>query len=173
MPINLESPSSTTMRLWDVRPRLGPHPYYTDANELWLDCVSYFEWAEASPVLTIDVVKYQGEAIVVDVPYPRPLTQVGLCAFLGVDPTTWRSWRRREDEDIIHVISMVDAIIFEQKFTGAAVGMYNPSLIARELGLMHKEAEDPLLFPPEDIPLITRDMSPSEAAELYARGLEG
>jgi hypothetical protein len=162
--------TQTTGRLWEQRPRLGPYPYYDDPAELWLDCVSYFEWAADNAVLTIDVVKYQGEALVIDIPHPRPMTQMGLCVFLGITHPTWQSWRRRE-EVFADVVATVDAVIFEQKFTGAAVGLFNPALIARELGLMTKEPEDPLLFPPEELPLITRDMSPSEAADIYARCL--
>ena len=158
--------------LWVRRPRLGPYPYYEDANELWLDCVSYFEWVEAHPVHTIDVMKYQGEMSLMHVPRPRPMTQIGLCVYLGIRSGTWRDWRKRE-EVFADVVATVDAIIYEQKFAGACVGLFNPALIARELGLMSREPEQPLLFAPDDLPTITRDMSATEAADIYARMLEG
>lgn len=158
--------------LWARRPRLGPYPYYDDPNELWLDCVSYFEWVEAHPVKTVDIMKYQGEVTVIDVPRPRPMTQLGLCVFLHIQPETWRRWRKRE-EPFADVVATVDGIIYEQKFAGACVGLFNPALIARELGLMSREPEQPLLFPPEDLPMITADMSAAEAGDLYARTLEG
>ena len=169
--MNLNSISSNEP-LWARRPRLGPYPYYEEPNELWLDCVSYFEWVEAHPVITIDVMKYAGESSLIHVPRPRPMTQLGLCVFLGIHRATWWDWRKRE-QPFADVVATVEAVIYEQKFAGACVGLFNPALIARELGLMSREPDQPLLFAPEDLPMITADMSASVAADLYARTLEG
>lgn len=164
------TPTPTPEPLWARRPSRGNGPYYTDPHELWLDCVSYFEWVEDNPVITIDVVKYGGEINFVDVPRPRPMTKGGLCVFLGINRWTWHSWRKRDDL-IAEMVATVDDIIFEQKFAGACVGLFHPVLIARELGLMNREPEQPILFDPDDLPKISADMSPGEAADLYARTL--
>ncbi|NNC37878.1 MAG: hypothetical protein EX271_08750 [Acidimicrobiales bacterium] len=161
----------TDEKLWAHRPKLGPYPYYEDPNEPWLDCISYFEWVEAHPVPTVDVMKYAGEATVIHIPRPRPMTQAGLCVYLGIAHQTWQSWRQRE-EPFADVVATVDSVIFEHKFTGACVGLFNPALVARELGLMTREPEQPLLFAPEDLPTITADMTAATAADLYARELE-
>lgn len=158
--------------LWTRRPNLGSGRYYEDPNELWLDCVSYFEWVEEHPVICIDVIKYGGEVTMIDVPHPRPMTKAGLCVFLGIHRTTWHKWRGREQE-FSDVVATVDDIIFEQKFSGACVGLFNPALIARELGLMRNEPDQPLLFDPKELPIITKDMNPGEAADIYARLLAG
>lgn len=62
--------------------------------------------------------------------------------FMGIPRQTWDSYKDR-GEDFLTIITRVEDIIWDQKFTGAATGILNGNMIARELPLGGKEAEAP------------------------------
>ncbi len=62
--------------------------------------------------------------------------------FLGIIRQTWDSYKDR-GEDFLTIITRVEDIIWDQKFTGAAAGILNGNIIARELPLGGKETEEP------------------------------
>ncbi len=103
---------------WKLRSVSGPPKKFNTPEELEAVCNDYFE---ARSQETWNKVK---------VPY----TQASLCAFIGITQETWMKWRR-EREDLTAVITRVDELIRDQKFTGAVVGVYNHNIIARDLGL--------------------------------------
>ena len=76
------------------------------------------------------------------------MTIGGLCIFLDVSHDTWIEWRKTR-ADLSEVITRVESIIYEQKFTGAAADLLNSNIIARELGLADRsetkhDVADPL-----------------------------
>ncbi|WP_321338770.1 terminase small subunit [uncultured Cohaesibacter sp.] len=70
------------------------------------------------------------------------MSKCGLYVFLGITRQTWDSYKDR-GEDFLTIITRVEDIIWDQKFTGAAAGILNGNIIARELPLGGKEAEEP------------------------------
>ena len=123
-------------KFWMARSSHGPKPKFADGDALWAACVEYFEWVEANPLKQSELVKFQGEAKVAELPKMRAMTLKGLCRFLDVGFDTWVKWRERVD--LSHIVTRVEEIIYEQKLTGAAADLLNPSIIARELGLADK-----------------------------------
>ena len=71
-----------------------------------------------------------------DLPKMRAMTIGGLCIFLDIDRTTWIEYASREG--FSQVTTRVEAVIRDQKFTGASAGLLNPNIIARDLGLADK-----------------------------------
>jgi hypothetical protein len=135
-------------------------------------CCEYFEWVEGNPLYEEKIIAYEGVATHVDVSKMRAMTLNGLCVFLDVDRKTWDNYRARED--FASVCAKVDAIIREQKFTGAAAGLLNPVIIARELGLAEKqEVTGADGGPIETKDVSARDLLASRIAGLAARGGEG
>jgi len=65
------------------------------------------------------------------------MTLAGLCIFLDISMETWSEWRKSRS-DLSDVLARVEAIIYQQKFTGAAAEMLNANIIARDLGLSDK-----------------------------------
>ena len=51
--------------------------------------------------------------------------------------------QKSKEQDFLDIITRVEAIIWDQKFTGAAASILNGNIIARELPLGGKEAEEP------------------------------
>lgn len=122
---------------WKARAKHGREAIFSDPEILWQACEEYFEWVETNPLLEPDLVKFQGAATVVNIPRPRPFTVSGLCLFLEIDQTTWAEYRK--NELLSETAARVDAVIKTQKFEGAAAGIFNPNIIARDLGLADKQ----------------------------------
>ena len=127
----------TGNQFWKVRSSHGRDRLFESSESLWEACTEYFEWVEANPLLEMKPFAYQGVVVQEPVAKMRAMTIGGLCIFLDIDDVTWRRWR--EVDDFCTVVSRVEKIIYEQKFTGAAADLLNPSIIARDLGLADKQ----------------------------------
>lgn len=121
---------------WKSRKKHGPKRRFKSPEQLWGSCCEYFEWVDSHPLFEDKLYSYRGKAFHVSVPKMRAMTVTGLCSFLGIGIDTWI--RYRNDEDLCDIVTRVDMIIQAQKFEGAAAGLLNPNIIARDLGLGHK-----------------------------------
>lgn len=126
--------------LWKLSPCFAPgpgaKPKFETPEQLILACQAYFQWVQDNPLQEAGVTqgKLSGDAI----PKMRAMTQVGLCLFIGITRETWNTYKTHPQFSDIK--AAVDAAIFEQKFTGAAAGLLNHQIIARELGLGDKQS---------------------------------
>lgn len=124
---------------WKLRSKHGRDKIFSDPNVLLGECYAYFEHCDKNPWYKNEAIK-SGEQVgkTVKVPTQRPYTLTGLYVFLNIDRKTWALYKDRED--FIPVIAHVEDIIYTQKFEGAAVGAFNATIIARDLGL--KDGQD-------------------------------
>ena len=148
-------------RLWETRSSAGPKPKFDGPEPLWAACLEYFEWCENNPLLEYKGFAFQGAVTKEAFPKMRAMTIGGLCIFLDIDVTTWRDWKETRP-DLSTVITRTEAIIFEQKFTGAAADLLNPNIIARDLGLADKREHSG----PEGAP-IQHEVSPRDKLERF------
>ena len=125
-------------RFWEARSTAGPKPIFADGDALWAACAEYFEWVEENPLHEAKAFAYEGVVKVQAMPKMRAMTIGGLCLFLDIDETTWRGWKVSRS-DLSPIISRAEAIIYQQKFTGAAADLLNSNIIARDLGLADKK----------------------------------
>lgn len=72
----------------------------------------------------------------VDVPKMRAMTFQSLCMHLGISFNVYCQYRKRKE--FAETCQAIDDIMYDQKFTGAAAGLLNPVIIARDLGLKDK-----------------------------------
>ena len=112
---------------------------FTSPMALQKAAIEYFEWIEANPLIENDDFQYQGEVVQNTKPKMRAMTIAGLCLHMGIMQQTWRRWRNDKEDDYKAVMSWIEDVIFEQKFTGAAAGLLKENLIARELGLQDQQ----------------------------------
>lgn len=124
-------------RFWEARSSHGPKPKFDNPDDLWEACVEYFDWIEQNPLFEDKLVTFQGMATHEPIAKMRAMTISGLCLFLDVSRSTWDEWRTSRP-DLSDIIKRAEAVIFEQKFTGAAADLLNPNIIARDLGLSEK-----------------------------------
>lgn len=123
-------------QLWRARTKHGRDKLFTSPEILLEACIEYFEWAESHPILETKSYMYQGAPVQDTIPHMRALTIAGLCVFIRITQETWGQYRKLEGYS--EVIKEVESMIYEQKFSGAAAGMLNANIIARDLGLVEK-----------------------------------
>jgi len=116
--------------------RVGVKPVFASPEVLWNACVEYFLWVEANPLYEVKGFAYEGEVTEHEFPKIRAMTVGGLCAFIGLSEKGWHDYR--DKPDFADVCDMVDSVIRAQKFEGAAAGLLNPVIIARDLGLTER-----------------------------------
>lgn len=124
-------------QFWKARSKHGRDKIFASDTMLWEACCEYFQWVEDNPLWEMKPFAYQGVVVQEPVAKMRAMTIGGLCIFLDIDDTTWRAWRNVND--FSSVVSRAEAIIYQQKFTGAAAELLNSNIIARDLGLSDKK----------------------------------
>lgn len=122
---------------WKARSSHGRKPIFATPEQLWDACVEYFVWVEDNPLMESQAFAYQGDVKVSEIPKMRAMTLAGLCIFLDINRSTWDEYRTKKD-GFSEVSTRVDEVIRAQKFEGAAAGLLNASIIARDLGLSDK-----------------------------------
>ena len=138
-------------QFWKQRSKHGRDKIFETPEILWEACQEYFEWVDANPFQQAE--QRKGNIIIskgantedldlspiVALPKMRAYTWEGLEIFLDI--SSLRKYKTDEAyKDFVQVISRVEKIIYEQKFTGAAAGFFNANIIARDLGL--KDSQD-------------------------------
>jgi len=124
-------------QFWRARSSHGRNPIFATPNDLWEACEQYFQWTEDNPLYEDRLVTFQGAATHEPVAKMRAMTVQGLCIFLDIARSTWDEYRKREG--FSDIVTRAEAIIYQQKFSGAAADLLNPSIIARDLGLADKQ----------------------------------
>lgn len=124
-------------RFWEARSSHGRKPIFGTPEQLWEACCEYFQWVEDNPLWEDRLVTFQGHATHEPVAKMRAMTIEGLCVFLDIARRTWDGYRERED--FVPVVTRVEEVIRQQKFSGAAADLLNPNIIARDLGLSDKQ----------------------------------
>lgn len=118
---------------WKQHSTMGRKPIFSDPDQLWSVCCEYFEWVTANPLEEEVLFHFKGSVTRATKYRMRAMTIGGLCIFLDIAHQTWLNYKARED--FLEVTTRVEAIIRDQKFTGAAAELFNPNIIARDLGL--------------------------------------
>jgi len=124
-------------QFWKQRAKHGRDKIFETPELLWESCVEYFQWTEDNPLKEDKVFHNAGTITHAEVNKMRAMTIGGLCIFLDIVITTWENYKDRQD--YLDVITRVELIIKNQKFTGAAADLLNPNIIARDLGLADKK----------------------------------
>lgn len=120
-------------QFWKLRSSHGRDPIFKDSDQLWKACVEYFEWVESHPLQEEKLFTYQGHVTRTTINKMRAMTLTAMCVFLDIEMKTWFNYTKRDN--FLHITTRISAIISSQKFEGAAAEMFNPNIIARDLGL--------------------------------------
>ena len=134
-------------RFWEMRSSHGRKPIFHDADELWDAACEYFEWATNNDIEDEVVFHFQGTITTHKAKKIRPMTIQGLCLYLDISDESWANYAK--NNNFFGIVERIKRVIYEQKFAGAAVGIFNASIISRELGLTEKPE------PPKDDTEIT------------------
>lgn len=116
---------------WRLRTTTGRKGIYQNPSELWDEACEYFDSVLENPIVTMQNL---GTKNINEVQLMRPFTKDGLCIFLDISDSTFNRYRDSV-EGFSEVCHKIEKIIRNQKFEGAAVGIFNHNIIARDLGL--------------------------------------
>lgn len=121
-------------QFWKLRSKHGRDKIFSEPDVLWEAACEYFEWCEKNPLTEQDWVGKEGDEVTKNL--MRPFTLSGLCVFLDCDEQTLKNYGTKEvNKDFFGIYTRISQIIRTQKFEGAAVGLFNANIIARDLGL--------------------------------------
>lgn len=128
-------------QFWKNRSKHGRKMLFESPELLWEAACEYFIWCDENPLIEID---FKGkDATEVKLPKMRAYTLHGLCIYLDCSTAYFRTFKQEQknkesSKDFLSVVTRIEEVIYEQKFTGAAAGFLNPNIIARDLGLADK-----------------------------------
>jgi hypothetical protein len=103
-------------------------------------CLEYLAWADANPLQEEKHFCSAGQIMTAYLNKPRAVTIVGLCIFLEIHRHTWQNYRKSEEFDL--VCDEIEDRMKQYKFENAVAGLMNPTLIARDIGLVEKSSVD-------------------------------
>lgn len=121
---------------WQFRNKHGRDFKY-DPESFWNEAVKYFEWMQNNTWKNKEPIKSGDKAgTTMDVPTQIPMSIETFCLFADIDDNTFFRYEKEKGyEDFWDVTMRIRKIIESQQFEGATVGAFNPSIIARKLGL--------------------------------------
>ena len=120
-------------QLWkkaDLRKVGRPNKFRTP-RALWKKAKEYFEFVDNSTFHTQEHYVGANNSYVKEVRHFTPYTWQGLYVYLSVSSLD----HYKKKPEFSGVIMLIDNIIYQQKVTGAAAGVFNPTIVSRLLGL--------------------------------------
>lgn len=119
---------------WKLRSKHGRDKIFADPSVMWETACEYFQWCEDNPIKQQNWVGKDGNEVEREL--TRPFTLSGLSVYMDCDEQTLKNYGTKEEhKDFFGVYTRISQIIRTQKFEGAAVGIFNANIIARDLGL--------------------------------------
>jgi hypothetical protein len=150
-------------QFWKLRSKHGRDKLFATPELLWDAACEYFEWCEANPLYkseakTVNIGDFKSKVEIVELPLLRAFTIHGLCRYWDCNTVYLNQFEasladKTDDlsKDFSKVVTRVRDILYEQKFSGAASGLLNPNIIARDLGLADKKELDHKGIPPQTV----------------------
>ena len=124
---------------------------FDDQAKLWQACNDYFQWNKDNPLIEYKVFCQNGKIVSAELSKMRAMTIDGLCIYLQIHRDTWYEMAKREH--LANTCKQVAMILRDQKFSGAAGGLLNPMIIARDLGLVDAVKNQMVGGDPGDAPV--------------------
>ena len=120
----------------------GNPPMYENGEELFMAALEYFDFNQRNPWLvgelkTVAQGANQGSSVELHyVPRPRTPTIFALCFYCGLSVSYWHEVKKKPE--FSRYCEMIEAMIVDNKLSGAAANVYNAAIISKDLGLTEK-----------------------------------
>jgi hypothetical protein len=109
------------------------------AESLWRHFMAYTLQSDDSPLLEQKAFSTKSGVVYADINKLRPYSIDAFLNFMGMPKSTWTKMRREETEVMmLETMELIDSVIADQMFQGAAADMLNANIISRRLGLVEK-----------------------------------
>ena len=122
-------------QFWMLRSKHGKDKNFKTPESLRQACFEFFKEAGELFLNEQNWVGKDGNEVMKY--HPIPFTLQWLCNYLDITITTWGNYKK--DNDYLEVCTRAEQIIYIHKFSYAATGFFNHSIIARDLGLADKK----------------------------------
>ncbi|MCK4786850.1 MAG: DNA-packaging protein [Desulfobacteraceae bacterium] len=125
-------------QFWKLRSKHGRDKLFATSELLWDAACEYFQWCDDNPWIKTETKERSSGKDITTAPSSRPYTISGLCLYLDCNIQYLSQFKAdlpENEEDFSLVITRIEQTIYTQKFEGAAVGVFNANIIARDLGL--------------------------------------
>lgn len=134
-------------QLWKLRSKHGRDKLFANPELLWEAALEYFQWCDDNPILSHDFIGKEGRSDYRE--KQRPYTIAGFCVYIDASREWWNRFKDSATPDFLQVLTRIEEIMYQNKFEGATVGIFNANIIARDLGLSEKteskiQVEQPL-----------------------------
>jgi len=130
-------------QFWKLRSKHGRDTLFATPELMWEAACEYFQWCIDNPLIVQEITYTANGTFNKNMPKDRPFTIEGLCGYLDCSTSYFRTFKSTASEvhkDFLSVITRIEEAIYRQKYEGAAAGLFNANIIARDLGL--KDTQD-------------------------------
>jgi len=117
---------------WQLAQNPG-RPLSYQPEELYNKAREYMQYLFDNPIDT--VVVSNREAVHVD--KYRPATIQGFCVYIGISSSAFYEYEKRNE--FLEIIARIRDLFFSQKIEGAAAGIFDGNIVARELKLFDSQ----------------------------------
>ena len=124
---------------YKIRSKDGREPIFESPNELIDAANEYFEWVINNPLKEQVLFHAQGVITKGEADKIRPFSREGMCNHMGIVLNTFKNYAK--NPDFLTVTTLIEQIIDNQQYEGAAAGLLNANIIARKLGLSDKSEQ--------------------------------
>ena len=126
-------------KFWKLRSKHGRDKLFATPELLWQAACEYFQWCEDNP---IEAYENKGTKNINLVKFRRPFTIKGFCLYCDATEHWFTEFKKglnkEKEKDFLYICRKIEEIIYNQKFEGAAIGIFNANIIARDLGLKER-----------------------------------
>lgn len=127
-------PAPKKNQFWKLRSKHGRNRIIKEPDVLSMAADEYFQWCIDNPILEEDFMNCAGKPTKVIKNHPRAFKKNELARFCHF--ARWESISQLKDiKGFLDVITCIEGVIADQKYTYAVVGMFNSNIVARDLGL--------------------------------------
>lgn len=121
---------------------MAKHKYIETPDKMWELFEQYVLDTKKTPKFENILIQKTGD--IVQVPRERPISFIGFENWLYKNAiiSQLRSYEQNDNDsykEYLPIITRIKAFIYEDKADGATVGIFNSSIVARELGLTDKQ----------------------------------
>ncbi len=124
------------MNIWDEITNIRGDAKADTPEELWFYALAYFQWTVDHPIYEAQLVKFPLRTEIQAVPKMRAMSMPMFFAHSGLTKETYQAAKARPE--FARVCELIEGVIYDQKFTGAASGILKEALVTRDLGLAEK-----------------------------------
>ena len=128
-------PPRKKKQLWEIvqeRRKVGRPVKFETPEQMAEAAAAYFKWVQDNPLKEAKL----SQGRVHSLNKMQAMTLGGMCLHMGITFQTYKNYQA--NERFFDVCAEIEEVIKHQKYVGAAAGLLNPAIIARDLGLVDK-----------------------------------